>query len=65
MSDSNVTELREGLLEVKISDPDSVNLKDLEQDDDCLGIYADNSSNEKFALIDVSQYVNSKIQYIH
>lgn len=61
----SVRELSEGLLEVKISDPDSVNLKDLEQDDDCLGVYADNESNEKYALIDVSEYVNSKIQYIH
>jgi len=61
----SVKELREGLIEVKISDPENVNLKDLEQDEDCLGVYSNFENDEKYALIDVSQYVNSKIQYIH
>lgn len=58
-----VRELREGLIDVRIQD--SINVKDLQEDSQVLGVYTDLETDEKRAIVDISQFVNSKIEYIH
>lgn len=58
-----VRELREGLIDVRFQD--SINVKDLQEDSQVLGVYTDLETDEKRAIVDISQFVNSKIEYIH
>ena len=58
-----VRELREGLIDVRIKD--SKHVEDLKEDNQVLGVYLDLETEERRAIVDISQYISSKIEYLH
>lgn len=55
--------LREGLIDVRIKD--SKHVEDLKEDNQVLGVYLDLETEERRAIVDISQYISSKIEYLH